>query len=110
MKRSVPSREYIAGLEKGLATIEAFANGRERLSVTEAAEIVGLSRAAARRCLLTLEKLGYAEYDGKYYRLAARTLRLGHAYISSNIVARLVQPVIESSSERLGESMAVAIL
>ena len=109
-KQTASNREYIAGLEKGLATIEAFSNGRERLSVTEAAESVGLSRAAARRCLLTLEHLGYAEYDGKYFRLAPRALRLGHAYISSNILARLVQPVIEATSERLGESMAAAVL
>lgn len=110
MDATTNAREYMAGLEKGLAAIEAFSGGHEKLSVTEVAQIVGLSRAAARRCLLTLRHLGYAEFDGKYYRLAPRTLRLGHAYVSSNLLARLVQPVVEAASERLGESMAAAVL
>lgn len=102
--------EYMAGLEKGLAIIEAFENARERLSLTEVAKAVGLTRASARRCLRTLEQLGYASYDGKYYRMAPRILRLGHAYMSSNILAKIVQPVIEATSEGTGESMAVAVL
>ena len=102
--------EYMAGLEKGLAIIEAFENARERLSLTEVAKAVDLTRASARRCLRTLEQLGYASYDGKYYRMAPRILRLGHAYMSSNILAKIVQPVIEATSEGTGESMAVAVL
>jgi IclR family pca regulon transcriptional regulator len=110
MKQPTDPREYMAGLEKGLAVVETFSPGREKLSVTEVAQAVGLSRAAARRCLLTLQHLGYASFDGKYYRLAPRCLRLGHAYISSNPLARLVQPVLEAASERTGESMAAAVL
>ena len=102
--------EYMAGLEKGLAIIEVFENASERLSLTEVAKAVGLTRASARRCLRTLEHLGYAAYDGKYYRLAPRILRLGHAYMSSNILTKIVQPVIEATSEGTGESMAVAVL
>lgn len=104
------ARERIAGLEKGLAIIEAFGAGRPRLTLSEAARITGLSRASARRCLLTLEHLGYAESDGKYFRLAPRVLRLGHAYLTSTPVPKLVQPVLESISERSGESASVSIL
>jgi IclR family pca regulon transcriptional regulator len=102
--------EYIAGLEKGLAVIEAFGQRQSALTVTEASEVVGISRAAARRCLLTLQHLGYAEYDGKYYRLSPRVLRLGHAYVNSSPLPRFVQPIIEATSERTQRSMSVAVL
>lgn len=104
------SREYVAGLEKGLAVIEAFGTRHPRLTLSEAAELTALSRASARRCLLTLVKLGYASFDGKYFRLAPRVLRLGHAYLSSTSVAKVAQPVLESISERTHESASVAIL
>lgn len=104
------ARERIAGLEKGLAIIEAFGAARPQLTLSEAAQLTGLSRASARRCLLTLEALGYAAFDGKYFRLAPRVLRLGHAYLTSTPVPKVVQPVLESLSERSGESASVSIL
>ena len=103
-------REYVAGLEKGLAIIEAFGQRQTVLTLSEAAELTGLSRAAARRCLLTLEALGYVKSDGKYFSLAPRVLRLGHAYMASTPLPRLVQPVIDAASERSGESMSVTVL
>jgi IclR family pca regulon transcriptional regulator len=106
----VPDRELMAGLEKGLAAIEAFEHGKSTLTVTEVAARTGLSRAAARRCMRTLVRLRYAGTDGKYYWLAPRTLRLGHAYVSSNELTRLVQPIIEATSERTHNSMSVAVL
>ena len=108
--RSEQNGEYVAGLEKGLAVIEAFGARHPRLTISEAARLAGLSRASARRCLLTLEKLGYAEYDGRYFRLAPRALRLGHAYVMSTPLPRVVQPVLETLSERTRESASVAIL
>ena len=103
-------REYIAGLEKGLAVVEAFADKQGPITVSEAAEFANLSRASARRCLRTLEQLGYAEHDGKHFRLAPRALRLGHAYLSSTPLARIAQPVIEAASERTHRSVSIAVL
>jgi IclR family transcriptional regulator, pca regulon regulatory protein len=103
-------REYIVGLEKGLAVIEAFGRQQSRMTLTEAAKATGLPRATARRCLRTLERLGYASCDGKYFRLAPRTLRLGSAYLTSDPLARTIQPVIEAASELAGESISVAVL
>src|SRR5579863_441229 len=74
--KAADDREYVAGLEKGLAVIEAFERRQSALTVTEASELAGLSRAAARRCLRTLQRLGYADSDGKYYRLAPSVLGL----------------------------------
>lgn len=109
-KNRVPDREYVAGLEKGLSIIEAFSRRQSALTVSEASELAGISRAAARRCLRTLQHLGYADYDGKYYRLAPRALRLGHAYVMSNPLPRFVQPIIEATSERTQRSITVAVL
>jgi IclR family pca regulon transcriptional regulator len=104
------SGEYMLGLEKGLATIEAFGASHPRLTLSEAAALTGVTRASARRCLLTLCALGYAEYDGKYFRLAPRSLRLGNAYLTSAALPKIVQPVLETLAERTHESASVAIL
>lgn len=103
-------REYLAGLEKGLAVIEAFAGEGAPLTVARAAELTGLSRASARRCLRTLQMLGYAEHDQKTFRLAPRALRLGYAYLASTHLARIVQPIIEIACERTRHSVSVAVL
>jgi IclR family pca regulon transcriptional regulator len=103
-------REYVAGLAKGLAVIAAFEQKQSALTVAEASQSAQISRAAARRCLRTLQHLGYADHDGKYYRLSPRILRLAHAYVSSNALPRFVQPIIEAVSERTQRSMSVAIM
>lgn len=108
--RSKEDKEYVAGLEKGLAIIEAFGIRNGPLTLSEAAEITGHSRASARRSLLTLQRLGYVECEGKFFRPAPRVLRLGHAYLTSTPMAKLVQPVLEAISERTQESSSLAVL
>jgi IclR family pca regulon transcriptional regulator len=108
--RSSEDKEYVAGLEKGLAIIEAFGIRNGSLTLSEAAEITGHTRASARRSLLTLQRLGYVESDGRYFRLAPRVLRLGHAYLTSTSLAKLVQPILEAISERTQESSSLAVL
>jgi IclR family transcriptional regulator, pca regulon regulatory protein len=108
--RPSEDKEYIAGLEKGLSIIEAFGLRNTALTLSEAAEITGHSRASARRSLLTLQRLGYVESDGKYFRLAPRVLRLGHAYVTSNPLSKMVQPILEAISERSHESSSLAVL
>ncbi|HVL57194.1 MAG TPA: IclR family transcriptional regulator C-terminal domain-containing protein [Burkholderiaceae bacterium] len=111
MKRGqAPDREQVAGLQKGLAIIEAFGAGQQRLTLSEAARLTGTSPAAARRCLRTLQGLGYVTSDGRYFRLAPRVLRLGQAYVASNTLPRTVQPVLESLTEHTHESASVGIL
>jgi IclR family pca regulon transcriptional regulator len=103
-------RDMVAGLEKGLAIIEAFDESRPRLSLSEAAGRTGLTRAAARRYLLTLTKLGYASFDGKFFSLTPRILRLGYAYLSSSALPARVLPSLEQISAATGESSSAAIL
>jgi IclR family pca regulon transcriptional regulator len=108
--RTSEEKEYVAGLEKGLAIIEAFGIHNRPLTLSEAARITGHSRASARRSLLTLQALGYVQSEGKYFRLAPRVLRLGHAYVSSTTLLKPMQPVLEAISERTRESSSVAVL
>ncbi len=94
------NRDFVHGLEKGLSIIEAFEASSPRLTVTEAARKTGLTRAAARRHLLTLAALDYADYDGKYFWLTHRILRLGYAYFTTASLPVLAQPVLD----RIGAS------
>jgi IclR family transcriptional regulator, pca regulon regulatory protein len=88
-------RDWIAGLEKGLAVIEAFDDQHPRLTASQAGAHCGLTRTAARRYLLTLAHLGYVGSDGKLFWLTPRILRLGHAYLESARLPRLVQPFLQ---------------
>ena len=108
--RAGGDRDFVASLEKGLMVIEAFDSGRQRLTLSDVAKLTGITRAAARRYLLTLTKLNYADFDGRYFTLSPRILRLGYAYLSSASLPARVQPFLERISEETGESSSAAIL
>jgi IclR family transcriptional regulator, pca regulon regulatory protein len=76
--------DFVQSLDRGLAVIRAFGPGRERLSLSDVARETGLTRAAARRFLLTLVKLGYVRSDGREFSLRPRVLELGYAWKSSS--------------------------
>jgi IclR family pca regulon transcriptional regulator len=103
-------RELVAGCIKGLKVIEAFDAAHPRLTLTDAARMTGLSRAAARRYLLTLLRHGYVESDGKFFRLTPRVLRLGYSYLASIPLPELAQPILNKIADRTGEAASVAIL
>lgn len=109
-KPAVLKRDLVSGFENGLAVIEAFNESNPRLTLTDVARIAGLTRAAARRYLLTLTTLGYAEHDGKFFSLTPKVLRLGYAFLSSTSLPTRVQPYLERVSEQLAESSSAAVL
>lgn len=104
------ARDIMGGLAKGLAVIESFTADRPRQSIAQVAAATGLDRATARRCLLTLAQQGYADYDGKFFTLAPRVLRLGTACLATMPLPRIVQPVLDALSDRIGESTSVSVL
>jgi IclR family pca regulon transcriptional regulator len=110
MAGEAPDRDHMAALEKGLAVIECFDAAHDKLTIAEVARTTELSRAAARRCLLTLTRIGYAEFDGKFFRLTPRVLRLGHAWLASTALPQLVQPFLERLSEEMHESSSASLL
>ena len=106
----IDARDLIAGLGRGLAVIESFDDEHPRLTATEAARRVRITRTAARRHLLSLCHFGYAQTDGKLFWLAPRVLRLGQSYLSSSRLPRLVQPFIQRASAGTGETFNVSVL
>ena len=103
-------REYVMGLEKGLSVIEAFALVKGPATLSKLADVTGHSKASVRRCLLTLCRLGHVTQDGRDFRLAARTLRLGHAFVASDPLTKVAQPILDVTSERTRESASIAVL
>ncbi|MHA7867295.1 MAG: IclR family transcriptional regulator domain-containing protein [Salipiger thiooxidans] len=102
--------DTIASFAKGLRVLECFGAEHPRRSVSEVAAATGLDRATARRCLLTLHAEGYAEYDGKYFTLTPRTLRLGMGALASLPLSQVVQPWLDQLTEQIGQSCSVSIL
>lgn len=107
---TVAERDMMGGLAKGLAVIETFSAARPRQSIAEVAAACGLDRATARRCLLTLAHHGYADWDGKFFTLTPRVLRLGTACLATMPLPQIVQPMLDRLSEEIGESSSVSIL
>lgn len=103
-------RDIMGGLAKGLLAIETFTADRPRQSVSQVAAASGLDRATARRCLLTLSYLGYADYDGKFFTLTPRVLRLGTACLATMPLPQVVQPHLDRLSQEIGESSSASIL
>ncbi|MDR2985701.1 MAG: helix-turn-helix domain-containing protein, partial [Nocardiopsaceae bacterium] len=100
----------VQSLDRGLAVIRAFGPDRERLSLSEVARATGLTRAAARRFLLTLVKLGYVRSDGREFSLRPRVLELGYAYLSGLALPDVAQPHLEDLSATLHESSSISVL
>ena len=102
--------DLMGGLAKGLRVIEAFTAETPRLSISQAASVAGLDRATARRCLLTLAEHGYCAYDGKFFTVTPRVLRLGTGCLATMPLPRIVQPSLDELSQEIGQSTSVAIL
>lgn len=107
---TISDRDIMGGLAKGLAVIETFGSDNPRQSISDVAAASGLDRATARRCLLTLAHHGYADWDGKFFTLTPRVLRLGTACLASMPMPAIVQPALDALSDRIGESSSVSIL
>ena len=102
--------DFVQSLDRGLAVIRCFSSEHPSLTLSEVAERTGLTRAAARRFLLTLQELGYVGSSGRQFSLRPRVLALGYAYLSSFSVAQIAQPHLEDLTEELHESCSVSVL
>jgi len=101
---------YVRSFARGLAVIRAFAPSRPSMTLSEVAEVAGLTRAGARRILITMRQLGYVAADGREFRLTARILDLGFAYLSSMPFWRLAEPLMEALVEEVRESCSASVL
>ncbi|WP_282793430.1 IclR family transcriptional regulator C-terminal domain-containing protein [Streptomyces sp. CC224B] len=102
--------EFLESLARGLAVLSAFRGAGGGLTVSAAAAATGLSRATARRALLTLRHLGYADSQGPVYHLLPRVLDLGYARLSSLTLTDISRPHLAELAALLDESASVAVL
>jgi IclR family transcriptional regulator, pca regulon regulatory protein len=102
--------DFVLSLARGLQVIEAFQRMTDALSVSEVASRTGLSRAAVRRLLITLEILGYASHEGSLYRLTPRILQLGFSYLSSSSLESLAFPLLQHVTQLLHESASLGVI
>jgi IclR family transcriptional regulator, pca regulon regulatory protein len=103
-------RDWIAGLDKGLAVLSCFNEQHPRVTAAQAGELTGLTRTAARRYLLTLEHLGYLTSDGKLFWLTPRVLRLSQAYVDSSRLARIAMPFLQRIAQGTGENCFLSVM
>src|SRR4051794_30535904 len=102
--------DFVLSLARGLTVIEAFQDRPDGVTVGDVAARTGLSRAAVRRLLITLELLGYASHNGPVYRLSSRALRLGFSFLSSSSLSVLALPILEEISAVIHESSSISVL
>lgn len=100
----------MGGLAKGLAVIRAFTRDHSSLTLSEVAAIAGMPAATARRCLLTLEELGYVTRRGRAFLLRPKVLELGAAYLESMDIEHLTKTHLEDLARRTGDSAALSVL
>ena len=105
-----PSGQYVQSLARGLSVIKAFDSEHPEMTLSEVARATGLTRATARRFLLTLAELGYVRTDGRLFVLTARVLELGYSYLSGLTLPEVAQPHLEALSADLHESTSASVL
>ena len=111
MERHKDDADFVTALARGLAVMMALSEKRRRISIAQVSHVTGIPRAAARRSLHTLVKLGFvAMDDANQFYLRPRILSLSHAYLSASPLAMLSQPILDKLGEDIGESCSLAVL
>lgn len=105
-----PGDSYVQSFARGLSVIRAFGTDAPRQTLTEVAKRCGLTRAGARRILLTLQTLGYVRAEGRLFELTPKILDLGFAYLSSQPLWQFAEPLMQQLSSELKESCSAAVL
>ncbi|MFD4898187.1 IclR family transcriptional regulator C-terminal domain-containing protein [Streptomyces sp. NPDC058411] len=103
-------RGFVESLARGLTVVTAFGDGGAALTLSAVARATGLSRASARRALLTLEHLGYVTAEGRDHRLTPRVLALGYPPLSRTTLARIAGPHLSALAGRIQDSASLAVL
>lgn len=106
----IAKADFIEGMAKGMAVLESFDTERQRLNATLAAQRAGITRAAARRHLLTLAHLGYLESEDGYYWLSPKVLRFSGSYLASARLPRVLQPTLNRLAAQTQQSFSGVVL
>lgn len=113
VEKASPARgadEFVQSLARGLDVIRAFDSDHPTMTLSQMAARTEMTRASARRFLLTLEKLGYVRADGRQFRLTPRVLDLGYAFLAALDISDLVLPHMEHLVKQVDESSSLSVL
>lgn len=105
-----PPRDFVAPVAHGLAVLRSFDQGHLRMTLSEVSARTDMTRAGARRYLLTLVHLGYVQQSGRLFQLTPKVLELGYAFMSTLPLPELAQPYLDRFTEETDEASAIAIL
>ena len=109
-KKTIRYEDFVAGISKGMAILDSFGTDRHRLNISMAAERTGMTRAAARRHLLTLEYLGYLESDGHYFYLTPKILKFSGSYLGGAQLPKISQPLLNLLTNQTSLIFSVMVL
>lgn len=109
-EKPAPSDSYAQSFARGLSVILAFGPHHPKMTLSDVAKSTGLTRAGARRILLTLEHLGYVSQDGRLFSLTPKILDLGYSYLSANPLWELATPYMEEVVHHTGETCTISAL
>jgi IclR family pca regulon transcriptional regulator len=101
---------FMTSLARGLAVVQAFGDSRQPQTIAQISQKTGIPRAAVRRCLYTLQQLGYVGAELNNFSLRPKVLTLGYSYLSSTPLTVSSQPCLNAISRQLGESCSLAVL
>jgi len=108
---SIKKSDFVQSLEKGLNVIASFDAENQSMTLTEVAKKVDLTRANARRILLTLQYLGYVQCeDGKKFSLSPKILTLGYSYLSGLPYHEIAKPFLRQLADQVNESCSMSVL
>ncbi|NKB39378.1 MAG: helix-turn-helix domain-containing protein [Gammaproteobacteria bacterium] len=107
---SEDSKDFITSIARCMDVIRAFDSENAEMTPADVAAKTNLTRATARRILLTLNTLGYVASDGKWFRLSPKILDLGFSYLTSMKVGQVIQPIINTAGNKVGETCAISVI
>lgn len=109
-KESGGDTEYLSTLDRGLSVLRAFGRDNPQMTLSEVAAVTKLSPAAARRCLNTLEKLGYVAKHHRQFLLRPEVMSFASAYLDSMSLGELVRPHLQAVRDETGDSSSLSVL
>lgn len=104
------SRDFVTALERGLRVLQVFSSEQPEMTLSEIAARTGLSPATARRCLITLQALGYIGSINRRFVLRAKVLTLGSAFLISMNLKEIAQPYLQELADEFRDSTSLVVL
>ncbi|CAN7523635.1 IclR family transcriptional regulator domain-containing protein [Mesorhizobium sp. LjNodule214] len=110
MEEEGVSRDHVGSLERGLAVMEILARHPAGMTLTEMAEEAELTRAGARRFLLTLTATGYATQSGRLFSLSPRLLTVARTWLGGASLWTFAAPIMREVAGQFDEACNAAVL